>query len=58
MTQFSYGYTQNQECPSPEVFIRVFNPSNFSKSITIPGIVDSGAVMTCIPESKLKTLVN
>lgn len=53
---FSYGRTQNPNCPSPEAFIIVSNPDDSAKKITIPAIVDSSAVMTCIPESTVKHL--
>lgn len=46
-----YGNNQNPICPSPDAFIRLINPSNPSKFAGTKAIVDSGAVMTCIPES-------
>lgn len=58
MLRFSYGYTQNSDFPSPEAFIRLSNPGDSTKMTSLLGIVDSGAVMTCIPESKIANLGN
>ncbi len=52
----SYGNTQHSVSPSPEALVKISNPSDFSKICDVMGIIDSGAVMTCIPESILSQL--
>lgn len=54
---FNYR-TLNQKPSRPECSISVSNPSKLSKSCNINAIVDSGADMTCIPESVIQDLGN
>ncbi len=51
-----YGNLQHQDLPSPDTVITVFNPSDDSKKIDIDAIFDTAAVMTCLPEKKIKQL--
>jgi hypothetical protein len=55
---FSYGNIQNPNCPGPECFITIVNPSSSSNISQVEAIVDSGAVMTCVPESIIQRLGN
>ncbi len=55
---FSYGYIQNKEFAGPETSLKVLNPSDSSKTVTVAAVVDSAAVMTCIPESQVQQLGN
>ncbi|MBA2750474.1 MAG: retroviral-like aspartic protease family protein [Tatlockia sp.] len=52
---FTYR-TLNQRPSRPECSISVSNPSELSRSRNINAIVDSGADMTCIPESVIQAL--
>lgn len=53
---FSYGNLQNQTSLSPQTSIKLSNPSEPSQSCQVNAIVDTGALMTCIPESSLRKL--
>lgn len=55
---FSYGYLQTNICPSPECSLQVYNPSNSQRSRSVNAVVDTGAVMTCIPESVIRRIGN
>ena len=55
---FSYGYIQNKEFAGPETSLKVLNPSDSSKTVTVAAVVDSAAAMTCIPESHVQQLGN
>ncbi|OUL17876.1 retroviral-like aspartic protease family protein [Nostoc sp. 106C] len=55
---FEYGNLQTNTCIGPQCTILLCNPSNIEQNISIDAIVDSGAVRTCIPVSKLKRLGN
>ena len=50
---FIYGTLQSYTYLSPQTSIQLSNPSNNSKSLPVDAIVDTGAVMTCIPESAI-----
>lgn len=52
----SYGNLQNQTSLSPQALITLSNPSSSSQSCQVDAIVDTGALMTCIPESEIKKL--
>ncbi len=54
--QGEYGQTQHPECPSPEASITILNPSHNLQNTEVTAIFDSGAVMTCIPESQVEQL--
>jgi hypothetical protein len=56
MEKFSYGNIQDSNCPSPEAYIKISNPLNYSKSCRVKALIDSGAAMTCVPESTIKRL--
>lgn len=47
---FRYGTTQTKSTPGPQIVIRAFSPSDESVSGEADAIVDTGAVMTCIPQ--------
>ena len=51
-----YGNTQSLDCVSPDASIKIINPDNTSTKRPVNAIVDSGAMMTCIPESMIKKL--
>lgn len=53
---FNYGTLQTSITPAPQTSIELSNPSNNSKSLQVDAIVDTGAVMTCVPESVIKQL--
>ncbi len=50
---FKYGYTQNHGTPGPESKIIIIAPHSSKRTSTTNAIVDSGAVISCIPESIL-----
>jgi hypothetical protein len=51
-----YGDLQTGACLGPQCSIRVYNPSIREIFETINAIVDSGAAMTCIPESAFREM--
>ena len=53
---FSYGNLQTTTSIAPQASIKLSNPINSSQSCQVNAIVDTGAVMTCIPESAIKKL--
>ena len=53
---FSYGSLQTSTSLAPETSIQLSNPVNSSQSCQVDAIVDTGAVMTCVPESAIKKL--
>ena len=55
---FSYGHLQSRTRPIPQTSIQVHNPLNNSQNSNAEAeaIVDTGAVMTCIPESIIRQL--
>ncbi len=53
---FTYGSLQTLTRLSPETSIQLHNPFNNSQSCNVHAIVDTGAVMTCIPESTITQL--
>ena len=53
---FTYGRLQTSNPLSPETFIQLYNPFNDSQNCHTNAIVDTGAVMTCIPESTIVQL--
>ena len=53
---FIYGSLQTQTRLSPQTTIQVHDPLNNSQHCEANAIVDTGAVMTCIPESEIKKL--
>ena len=55
---FSYGRLQTSTHLSPETSIQLYNPLNNSQNCRANAIVDTGAVMTCIPKSEIKKLGN
>ncbi len=55
---FSYGDLQSPTSPIPQASIQLHNPLNNSQNCDTDAIVDTGAVMTCIPESEIKKLGN
>ena len=55
---FVYGSLQSETTLSPQTSIKLHNPSNNLQNCDVDAIVDTGAVMTCIPESKISELGN
>ncbi len=53
---FCYGNLQTNIRPSPEVSIQVCNPLNDSLKSNVSAIVDTGAFMTCLPQSIIQQL--
>jgi hypothetical protein len=53
---FQYGNTQHPQSISPDAVLEVSNPANPTKRLTINAIVDSGAIITCIPASVIEML--
>ncbi len=51
-----YGSLQGETHLSPETSIQLQNPLNNSQNCDADAIVDTGAVMTCIPESTITQL--
>lgn len=56
MLRFSYENAQTSDFPAPEAYIRLSNPVDSTKTTSLLGIVDSGATITCVPESKIANL--
>ncbi len=52
------GSLQTTTRLSPQTSIQVLNPANNSQKCHVDAIVDTGAVMTCIPESTIIQLGN
>ncbi|MCG8368810.1 MAG: retropepsin-like domain-containing protein [Pseudanabaenales cyanobacterium] len=48
-----YGHLQSPVCIGPQCSIDIYNPSNPEQHKIFEAIIDSGAAMTCIPESIL-----
>ena len=53
---FIYGNLQTSTRLSPQISIQLYNPRNNSPNSNVDAIVDTGAVMTCIPESTITQL--
>ena len=53
---FSYGNLQTPNSPIPQTSIQLHNPLNDSQNYNADAVVDTGAVMTCIPESIITQL--
>lgn len=53
---FSYGSLQTSNCPIPQTSIQLHNPLNDSQNSEVEAIVDTGAMMTCIPQSTVNAL--
>ena len=55
---FNYGNVQTSTRLSPQTSIQLYNPRNNSPNSDsdVDAIVDTGAVMTCIPESTITKL--
>ena len=53
---FNYGSLQTTNPLTPQASIQLHNPSNNSQNCEANAIVDTGAVMTCIPEAEIKKL--
>lgn len=46
---FRYGKTQTTHSPAPEVSILVRSPGKAEPGAFIQGVIDTGAVITCLP---------
>jgi gag-polyprotein putative aspartyl protease len=53
---FSYNNLQNESCLGPGTTIKLCNPSNDKRNCRVQAIVDTGAVMTIIPQSNFRQL--
>lgn len=53
---FSYGNTQDLQCISPDALLEVVNPAKLYQNDKVDAIVDSGAVITCIPQSTIDNI--
>ncbi len=53
---FKYGNLQSPNIPAPQASIKLSNPLEPSQSCQVDAIVDTGALMTCIPELEIKQL--
>lgn len=53
---FKYGNLQDSISLVPQTSIELSNPSNNSQSFQVDAILDTGASMTCIPESAIAEL--
>jgi hypothetical protein len=51
---FMYGNTQHPHCLSPEAQLEIVNPTNPTQKYRVKAIVDSGSVITCLPESVIQ----
>ncbi|OCQ97927.1 hypothetical protein BCD67_01995 [Oscillatoriales cyanobacterium USR001] len=47
---FRYGHFQNRWTPGPQAIIQIYSPQDPSLSAKVNAIVDSGAVLTAIPQ--------
>lgn len=54
----TYGTLQTRVRVGPECSIKILNPSSDTLSCELGAIIDSGAVMTCIPSSHLQRIGN
>ena len=52
----SDGNLQTTTSIAPQASIKLYNPINSSQSCQVNAIVDTGAVMSCVPESAIKKL--
>lgn len=53
---YRYGTLQSSICPSPQADILVFHPSRQSFCVPVAAIIDTGAVMTILPEQIIRDL--
>lgn len=53
-----YGNLQTDTCIGPQCNIIVYNSGNAEQSINVDAIIDTGAVISCIPKSTLQRLGN
>jgi predicted aspartyl protease len=57
----TFSYNRSKKHPRPELSVRVRNPQRRGDSnslVSIDAFIDSGADMTCIPQSTLQNLGN
>ncbi len=53
---FNYGNTQHPQCISPDAQLEIINPAKPSQNDKVNAIVDSGAMITCLPESTVNNI--
>ncbi|GBF80319.1 hypothetical protein [Aphanothece sacrum] len=53
---FKYGTLQHRSILSPQAFLEIANLTNPENKVIVPAVVDSGATITCIPESIIAKL--
>ena len=53
-----YGFLQTRIYPGPQCSVEIYNPSNPRQHVEIHAIVDSGAVLTCIPKRTILEVGN
>lgn len=54
----TYGTLQTMVRVGPQCSIEILNPSSNFRSCKLDAVIDSGAVMTCIPSSHLQRIGN
>lgn len=53
---FQYGFEQHPDVPSPQIRIRISSPQMPDWCLEIEAVVDTGAVMSCIPKDVAEKL--
>lgn len=53
---FRYGTIQYKPLESPQIKLHISSRKDLSSSVPVDAIVDTGAVMTCVPEKLIKRI--